>query len=147
MKKILLLTFSFAVSQLIFSQNVIDARYKLLSGKYIIGTDYYTKKLTITHMSKNMFSYRMSTDVANGCDFNGQFDIVDNKGISTNKLCGEIVFDFSKIINWIKTKKGDSRYFPIIVSVANDKEDCIKCSMPSGGFDFDPWGKYWRVGN
>ena len=56
----------------------------------------------------------------------------------------EIIFDFTKIINWIKTKKGNSRYYPIAVSVAKDNEECIMCSMSS--FEFDPWGDYWRVG-
>ena len=146
MKKILFLTFVLAISQICFSQGVIDARYKLLSGKYIIGTDFYTKELTITYISNNKFSYRISS---RGCDIKGQFLIINNKGISANKSCGEIIFDFTKIINWIKTKKGDSRYYPITISVAMDNEECIKCGFPIGDsdfFDFDPWGDYWRVG-
>ena len=141
MKKILFLAFFVAISQICSSQGVIDTRYKLLSGEYIIGTDFYTKELTITHISNNKFSYRI---YSRGCDFKGQFLIINNKGISTNKFCGEIIFDFTKIINWIKTKKGDSRYYPITISVAKDNEECIKCSMSS--FEFDPWGDYWRVG-
>jgi len=141
MKKILFLTFVLLISQICFSQGVIDARYKFLSGEYIIGTDFYTKELTITQISNNKFSYRISS---RGCDFKGQFLIINNKGISTNKSCGEIIFDFTKIINWIKTKKGDSRYYPITVSVAKNSEECIKCNMSS--FEFDPWGDYWRVG-
>ena len=88
MKKILFLTFVLAISQICFSQVVIDARSKLLSDKYIIGTDYYTKELTITYISNNKFSYRISSD---GCDFKGQFLIINNKGISANKSCGEII--------------------------------------------------------
>ena len=145
MKKLLFVPLLLIVS-FCFSQGTIDARYKLLSGKYIIGTDFYTKNLTITHISSNKFSYRFSSD---GCNFTGQFLIINNKAISYNKSCGEITFDFSKIINWIKSRKGDSRYYPITVSVTKGNEECIKCGIPLGNgsiFDFDPWGDYWRVG-
>ena len=79
--------------------------YLSKQGANIIGTDFYTKELTITYISNNKFSYRISSD---GCDFKGQFLIINNKGISANKSCGEIIFDFTKIINWIKTKKSNS---------------------------------------
>ena len=124
MKKILFLTFVLAISQICFSQVVIDARYKLLSGKYIIGTDFYTKELTITYISNNKFSYRISSD---GCDFKGQFLIINNKGISANKSCGEIILVpcgginlccFSKLRSAIAINRFGSRSIPFIMVLA-----------------------------
>ena len=121
-------------------------KYSKLEGEYIIGTDFYTKHLTLRYLGNNQFSYRINVE---SCNFSGQFELINNIGIAKNGTCGDITFNFNKIINWINTQKGDSRDYPISVSVPERNEECIKCFLKDNDgnilIDILPWGDYWRT--
>jgi hypothetical protein len=121
-------------------------KYSKLEGDYKIGTDFFTKHLTLRYLGNNQFSYRINVE---NCNFGGQFELINNIGIAKNSSCGEITFNFNRIINWIDNQKGDSRYYPISVSVPERNEECIKCYLKGidGAvlMDIFPWGDYWKV--
>lgn len=127
------------------NQDGFNEKYSKLAGKYIIGECFYTKHLTLKYLGNNQFFFKINVE---SCSFSGQFELINNIGISKHRDCDEIIFDFSKIMNWIDTQKGDSRDFPITVSVAQRNEDCINCHIKDNGeelMDIFPWGDYWKM--
>ncbi len=127
----------------------IENKYNLISGKYIIGTDYYDKDMQLKYIGNRMFRFDIN---APNCRLVGKFLVNSNNiGEFKSDKCGIIRFDLNKILSWIENNNKDARNYPIDVKVDKKYENCIVCGLGESrdqySLEFDPWGEYWRVEN